>query len=61
MQNVIIVTPEHPWDQFKFEEIKNKKAMHNFVKFMKQKIDLKSGKTSDQEIDSDEEDELYND
>jgi pentatricopeptide repeat domain-containing protein 1 len=60
LQNVIIVTPEHPWDQFKFDEIKNKKAMHNFVKFMKQKIDQKTGKT-DHEIDSDEEDELYND
>ncbi|XP_054159438.1 pentatricopeptide repeat-containing protein 1, mitochondrial-like [Oppia nitens] len=53
----------HPWYQFQFEELDNKKKMHSFVKFMKQKIAKRrelDGQPVDELADY-EEDELYDD
>lgn len=50
---------DHPWNQFQFQELPNKKGMHSFVRFMKTKIKKRRG-IRDDLIGEYEEDELYN-
>ena len=50
---------DHPWKQFQFQEIANKKGMHSFVKLMKNKI-KKRRAIRDDLISEFEEDQLYN-
>ena len=37
LKRLTLEEEEHPWHQFQFQELPNKKEMHSSVKFMKQK------------------------